>query len=241
MIENHQILVLSSLKFSEDKLIVNALSRSAGRVTLMVNISHSQRASVHFTLFQPLALLDVSWEVTPRTKMFKPKTARPSVQLHSLQSDPVKSTIVMFLAEFLLNATRIESDGGLLFDYISAAIQWLDEAEKDFANFHIVFLLRLSQFLGIQPNLEDDSDEPYFDLQGAEYVSRRPDHTYYISGEDLKALRQLVRMNFGTMHLFQLSGNQRNRILHFILTYYRLHLPNFPELKSLAILQAIFR
>lgn len=239
MIETHSIIVLNTLKFSDDKLIVNALSRDAGRVSMLVRVAHSQRAAVRHTLFQPLAVLEVQWEANPRTTMFKPKSARPQVQFLSLIGDPQKSTIVMFLAEFLGHATRSEFDGGLLFDYIVYALQWLDTADRDYANFHIVFLMRLAHFLGIEPNTS--VPRPYFNLLEGEYSAVLPDHTYYIKGEEAAAIPTLLRMGFGTMHLFRLSGAQRSRILESIVDYYRLHLPGIPELRSLEVLRAVYR
>lgn len=238
MIETHHIIVLNSLKYSEDKLIVNALSHEAGRVTLLVRIAHSQRAAVRHTLFQPLSILEVQWEASPRATMFRPKAARPAVPLYSLQSDPTKTAIVMFLAEFLNHVSRENMEGGLLFDYISYALQWLDVAERGYANFHLVFLLRISRFLGIAPNIEFPA--PYFDLREAEYTHTLPAHEYYIGGKEAEAIPTLLRMDFRTMHLFRLSGRERSRILEAVITYYRIHLPGIPEMKSLTILRDMF-
>ena len=50
----------------------------------------------------------------------------------------------------------------------------------------------------------------------------------------------MMRMDYPTMHLFRLSHLDRDRLLEVAVIYYRLHLPNFPELKSLAVLQQLF-
>lgn len=47
-------------------------------------------------------------------------------------------------------------------------------------------------------------------------------------------------MNYATMHLFRFSGAERSRLLGHINDYYRLHLPGFPELKSLPVLAEVF-
>lgn len=47
-------------------------------------------------------------------------------------------------------------------------------------------------------------------------------------------------MNYPTMHLFRLSRRERQRILQVLNTYYRLHVPQFPELKSLEVLQEFY-
>ena len=60
----------------------------------------------------------------------------------------------MFLAEFLSHALREEGKNEPLFAYLVSSIRWLDACRSDYANFHLVFLIRLSRFLGFYPNLE---------------------------------------------------------------------------------------
>ena len=238
MIETHQIIVLGTTKYSDDRIIVNAISRTAARVTLVVRITNSKRAAVRHTLFQPMAILEVQWETNPRATMLRPKTARPAVPMLSLQTDPMKATVAMFLAEFLGHATRSEFDGGLVYDYIAYALEWLDAAEHGHANFHLVFLMRMMRFLGIEPNL--DAPAHYFDLEAGTYSPVRPAHAYYIEGAEAAVLPTLLRLNFGTMHVMRLTGAERSRILQAIVNYYRLHLPGIPALKSLEVLRSVF-
>ena len=250
MIETHQIIVLNSLKYADDKIIVNALSRSAGRVSLLVRVSHGGRrnSEVRHTLFQPMSMLEVQWESTSRTTIFKPKSARATVPLLSIQSNPIKATIALFLAEFLGYVTRSNFDGGLLFDYIAYALRWLDTADHAYTNFHIVFLLRLARFFGIAPESGHIRDKdlsstplPYFDLQEGEYRATQPIHSYYIYAREAALIPTLMRLNFATMHRFKATGAERSRILSLIITFYRLQLPDIPELKSLEVLQEVFQ
>ena len=47
-------------------------------------------------------------------------------------------------------------------------------------------------------------------------------------------------MNYRSMRLFRMNRAQRNFILDCLLAYYRLHVPEFPELKSVEVLREIF-
>ena len=47
-------------------------------------------------------------------------------------------------------------------------------------------------------------------------------------------------MNFDNMRLFKMNREERNQCLDVIVNYYRLHVPGFPELKSLAVLKTLF-
>ena len=58
--------------------------------------------------------------------------------------------------------------------------------------------------------------------------------------EEASRIRALARMNYDTMYLFRMTRADRNRCLDVICTYYRLHLPDFNELKSLPVLQELF-
>ena len=51
----------------------------------------------------------------------------------------------------------------------------------------------------------------------------------------------MMRMDFPTMHLFRMSHQERNRLLEVSLIYYRLHIPDFPELKSVSVLHELYQ
>ncbi|MEG0646765.1 MAG: DNA repair protein RecO C-terminal domain-containing protein, partial [Bacteroides sp.] len=115
------------------------------------------------------------------------------------------------------------------------------ESDEGFANFHLVFLMRFSRFLGLYPNLDDYHEGDYFDMLNAGFVSTRPQlHSSFIEPDESKRLIALMRMNYETMHLFTMNRAERARCLVILNEYYRLHLPDFPVLKSLSVLQELF-
>lgn len=233
------LIVLRTLRYSDDRLIVEALSRTHGRVSLIVRITHSPRAAVRHTLFTPLAVVEAEWD-TPRTgQLGKPTSARVAQPRLTLHTVPEKTVVVLFLAEVLLHVVHSEQADERMFDYVAAALQWLDTAEKDYANFHLAFLMRLTLFLGIAPDLSEPS-LPYFDLMAGRYAAVRPMHAHVVEGEEAAAPATLSRMDFATLRLFKFTRAQRNRILDMIIDYYRLHLAAMPELKSTEVLRTLF-
>lgn len=229
------------MKYNDEAIIANVLTEAAGCVSFIVRVSRSPRSAVRHTLFRPLALLELEWNHRPGAPgLRRPKTAQTAVPLVSLPYDPHKAAMALFLAEFLHHAVRDEYEPGALFRYVFQSIEWLDACRKGFANFHLVFLLRLSRFLGFAPNLEGMREGDYFDMEASRFVPVRPLHAHCIEPADAARLPLLMRMNFGTMHVFRFSGAERSRLLEYINDYYRLHLPSFPELKSLAVLKELF-
>lgn len=234
-------IVLRTVKYKDTAFIADVYTDVAGRVSFMVPVPRSRKASVKSVLFQPLALVELEADFRTNASIYKIKEAKSWHPFSSLPYDPYKSAIALFLSEFLCRAVRVEADNKALFAYLRHSIVWLDECRAGFANFHLVFLMRLSRFLGLYPNLEDYSEGCYFDLLNACFTSLRPSgHSHYIGPVEAARLITLMRMNYDTMHLFAMSRVERMRCLTLIEQYYRLHLPDFPELKSLDVLKELF-
>ena len=215
-------IVLHTLKYNDTSNIVEMYTELSGRVSFLVPVPRSRKSAVKSVLFQPLSLIEIEADFRPN-------------------ATPYKSSIALFLAEFLYRAVREEAENRPLFAYLVHSITWLDECREGFANFHLVFLMRLSRFLGLYPNLEDYHDGDYFDMLNACFTSLRPQlHSSYITPQEASRLIVLMRMNYDTMHLFGMNRLERARCLTIINEYYRLHLPDFPVLKSLDVLKELF-
>ena len=116
MIIHDEILIFHALRHRDDQLIVEGLARNHGRISFVVRISHAPRAKIRHTIFQPMAVLEVEWEEKPRAKLMKPLSARVSQPWRSLHTSPIKATLTLFLAEFLMLVCRHEQSGELFFD-----------------------------------------------------------------------------------------------------------------------------
>ena len=240
MLTKTSAIVLHALKYGETRLIVDMFTRSHGRLSFIVSLPKSPKGKIKKQFFQPLTLLEIETDVRPRLQLQKLSDVRLLHPFSTIPFESDKLAISLFVAEFLYYALRGEQQNALLFDYVSDSIQWLDGQEGRFANFHLVFLMRLSRFLGFYPNLEDYSAGDYFDLRESVFLSQPPVHRDFLQPQEAEKVQLMMRMDFATMHLFLMSHNERNRLLEVALAYYRLHLPDFPEMKSIGVLQELY-
>ena len=218
MLQKTKGIVLHTLKYNDTSIIVDMYTELSGRASFLVAVPRSRKAAVKSVLFQPLSFIEFEADYRPNATLYRIKEAKS-----------------------FYRAVREEAENRPLFAYLQHSIIWLDECGGGFANFHLVFLMRLSRFLGLYPNLEDYHTGDYFDLLNACFTSIRPQlHSSYINPEEAGRLRQLMRMNYETMHLFGMSRAERARCLTIMNDYYRLHLPDFPALKSLEVLKELF-
>jgi DNA repair protein RecO (recombination protein O) len=165
---------------------------------------------------------------------------RLHISYDSLPYDHVKGTLALFLSEILYHALKHEMENPPLFQYLYNSLQWLDRSENGVANFHLVFLLHLTRFLGFWPNVREYEQGMVFDMRDAVMINSLPAHGQYLSSEESVFLPRLLRMDYSTIHLFRFNRQQRARILDALVDYYRMHIPEIPELKSLDVLRTVF-
>ena len=240
MLTKTQAIVLHSLKYGETRLIVDMFTRSMGRQSFIVSIPKSTKAKIKKQLFQPLSILEIEFDSRPKVQLQKLADVRLASPFSSIPFHAHKLSISLFLAEFLYYALRGEQENELLFDYVANSLLWLDGQQDRFSNFHLVFLMRLSRFLGFYPNLDHYQSGDYFDLRESMFQSAPPVHRDFLFPEEADKVQLMMRMDFPTMHLYRMSHDDRNRLLEVTLKYYRLHLPDFPELKSVSVLQELY-
>ena len=240
MLVKTEAIVLHSFKYGESRLIVDMFTREVGRLSFIVPLPKTPKSRLKKQYFQPMTLLEVECDVRQRVQLQKLKDVRLLSAYTSVPFSPEKLALSLFTAEFLYHALRSEQRNEPLFAYVCDAMRWLDAVETGFANFHLTFLMRLSRFLGFYPNLDDYVDGCVFDLRAATFSLQVPTHRDFLQSDDAQRIHTLMRMDFPTMRLYRLSRHDRNRIVDVLLYYYRLHIPQFPELKSLSVLQELW-
>ena len=234
-------IVLRTVKYGDSSLIIDLFTKSHGRQSFMASVARSKRTTRNVSLWQPLSMVAFTADIRPSMgRLPKPADAHTYYNYVEMPFSPIKSTLALFLAEFLCAALREEKENAPLYRYLESSLQWLDIVENPvaMANFHIIFLIHLSRFIGIYPNL--DTPDRYFDLVAGCYCDRQPLHAHFLRQEEARLLPTLFRINYSTTHIFRFSRQARQRILHVLNEYYRLHVPKFPELKSLEVLRDLY-
>ena len=155
----------------------------------------------------------------------------------TLHTDIVKSSLVMFLSEMLKNSILEQEVNQRLYEFLEASFQWLDHHE-DIGNFHTLFLLKLTAYLGFYPDTSG-AELPYFNLSEGTFETE--DISIYCeTGPRVEVLKQFFGINFDAICSVKLSKNQRRDVLDLMLEYYQLHLHGYKKPKSLAVLQQLF-
>ncbi|MBT8244608.1 MAG: DNA repair protein RecO [Winogradskyella sp.] len=240
MIIKSNLIVLSKIKYKDYDLIVRAYTKHRGSVSYLIKggFKSSKTNRAKSVYFQPLMQLSVEENYKSNQSLQYLKDIKTNYLYKTLYTNVYKSAVVMFLSELLTNVLKEEEQNEDLFHFIETAFQYLD-SEEQFANFHIIFLLRLSRYLGFQPN-ESKADSHFFNLRTGSFETTSKGH-YSVSGKNLTLLKQLLGTNFDEVYLVKMSAKERHDVLSMLLLYFELHLEGFKKPKSLTILSEVFR
>lgn len=233
-------IVLCNVKYNDKYSLVHIYTQQAGRVVYMISRPKGKGGKLSMNIFSPLNILDIEAEHLPTRDIQRIREARNLLPYQSIPSDFNKTSLLFFLSEFLSKVLKDANDCHLIYEFISESMKILEMTERSTANFHIVFMLQLIHFLGFYPNLENYAEGDYFDLLAGEFSPTTPFHRHFISRNDSQALSRLARITYTNMHHFAFNRNERKTIILHILEYYKLHVQNFADLKSLDILHELF-
>lgn len=227
-------IVLQSIKYGDSSLVVKMLTEEEGMQSFMVKGVFGKKSKMKAALFQNMTLLDIVADTSTNSLGFI-KEISLSHYYKTLSTDIKKSTIIIFVSELLSKSISESESDTELFNFIHNSMLWLDDATSDYANFPIIFALKLSRYLGFYPNIDTYSEESSFDLLDGNFKTYHND-IYQIDSELSKCFYELCRSNNNNLTI---NNTTRRSLLEAIVTYYKLHADNVRDIKSYEILRTL--
>ncbi len=242
MYETLKCVVLRTIKYDDRRSIVTAWSESRGRVSLLVPAGASREARRRRALMMPLGLFEGEADIKPGRDLLSIRDLRPLRVLPDICCNPAKAVVAMFLSEALDRILREAAPDPLLSAYIFDAVELLDKLTKPVgvANFPLVFLYKLGEFLGIEPDCGSWRPGYVFDLPGGVFRQTAPTNGRWIEPADAEFVRLLDRLSFAASERLGIPRTQRRNALDMILEYYTMHHAPLSGLKSLPVVREIF-
>jgi DNA repair protein RecO (recombination protein O) len=240
MIEKTRGIILSQIKYTDSGIVARLYTRSFGRQSFLIRGMRNKKAGKHSILFQPLCILDLEMNYKASRELQTLKEFSVSFTPYDIYSDIKKSSVAIFLGEFLTAVLKEESPHEEMFDYIEESIVYFNKCRDGFANFHLAFLAGLSSFLGFEPGQRINNEDSYFDMLNGIFVPIPPVHGNYASEKNSNILAEIFMASYDTISKIPLTGHIRDEVLETLVRFYSLHLPGLRKIKSIEILKEVF-
>ncbi|TXD51836.1 MULTISPECIES: DNA repair protein RecO [unclassified Polaribacter] len=231
-------IVLSSLKYGDTSLIVKCYTEEEGVKTYLIRgVLKPKKKGIKAAYFQPLTQLKIIANHNSKNTLNAIKEVQVHQPYRTIHSDIIKQSVVFFLSEILASAIQEEEQNKTLYSYLETAFVWLDTHDK-ISNFHLLFLLNLSRFLGFYPDMSEKDKIGFNLLEGVFSDSTQDKNVIYRN--DFYQFKKLLGINFDSLENVSYSKAERQLVLQMIIEYFKLHLDNFRKPKSLQVLEIVF-
>jgi len=239
MLIRTRAIILHALKYTESSVIVHTYTEEHGRMAYMVNGARSKKSVLRSGLLQPLSIVELETEFNHKKDIQRIKESSIGYAFTSIPYDPSKNALSLFIAELLYRAFKEPHADKSVYLFLSQSICILDIAENGIGNFHLVFMMQLSRFLGFEPHAETISEHAYFDLQNGIFTAQQG-FSQYLDQSDSRLFAALIPINYENMGQIRFTKEEKARLLSGLLAYYKLHVSNFTHIKSLDVMSQLF-
>jgi DNA repair protein RecO (recombination protein O) len=240
MITKTRGIVFRAIKYGETSLITDIYTEQHGLQKYIINGVRSARSRTKASLLQVMSLLDLVVYHRADKQLNRIKEVKSAYVFQSIPFDIRKGAVGLFMAEIARKTIREEESNPRLFHFLFESFCLLDSISTSIANYHLCFLLQLSQYLGFAPGGVFCTDTPIFDLREGIFVAGSPASHAFVEGACSAALYALLQSSLQGAHAVQISAENRRLLLRHLIDFYRLHIENLPTINSHEILQEVF-
>jgi DNA repair protein RecO (recombination protein O) len=239
MFTSSEAIVLQLIPHKEYSAVVKLFTRQNGLASCWINSIHSKSSGIRTGILQPLTVVNVILDQRKHQNLPVIKELQLSVPMSSIPSTIEKSAIAIFIAELLSRCFKENQTEHSMYDFIQHAILILENTTEKCANFHILFMLRLAELLGIFPKGAYSSSTPFLSLEDGVYCGNPPMHKPFIFPAECEWLSKLSFLHITEFAIFKIPAASRVKILHGLIEYFEIH-AGTGQLKSHLILEEIF-
>jgi DNA repair protein RecO (recombination protein O) len=180
---------LSYLKQGESSIIAKIFTEEKGLQSFIVKGVRARKAKKKLGLFQPLQLISINATHLPKNNL---QYISEIALEHTKVPDGIdmkRHFLSIFVAEVISKVLLETETDKALFKFIWELKIDLNGLEKINPNFPLIFLIRLSKYLGFLPSKEQINGE-YFNIELGQFTNNQQQKKCYVEKDNSSYLRK---------------------------------------------------
>ena len=228
-----QGILIHKASYSETSLLVTILCKKLGLVTFLFQGGKKKHGNVLFTF----ALIEFTYYKRNDSSLGKISELNLTNVSKSIPFDPVKSSIVFFMAELVQQVIHSGNAENQLYHLLKEEIEWLDVSDE-LTNYPLWFLAIFCRECGLAPSC-DVKEPTVLDLLGGKLSTIRPNHVQYLEGNWIHWFENMLQED--KIAFLSLSIPKQDRLLCFDtwMKYYAVHIQGMRPFKSIEIIREV--
>lgn len=239
MLQRTAAIVLRTVKYGETSVVATLFTEKFGLQSYLVNgVRAAKSKSNKAPMFQPGAQLWLEAYHQPLKNLQRIKECEWKEVYRHIFSDVIKNSVTLFITEMLQRCLKQPEENEPLFAFSSDALLHLDSASTAAtANYPLFFSLNLLHFFGFGLS---SATTDISEVQNENFQKGNTTQLLSIDEKNSVLVNELLSVRMPEeLAEFRISSATRNHLLDKILEYYRLHIPEFGNLRTLPVLRQI--
>ena len=224
-------IALLNHKYGEGAVIAKVFTEEYGLKLFSVKRNKSKKSKNKILLLDKMNLLTINAKNNSKKEI----QYLSEINLaYAYQNTSLKNKLIrLFIAEVLSKAL-IDSERNInLFQFIWNTNTQIDNLENVNNNFCIIFLIQLSDFLGISPSTEN-IDLPYFNLNSGNFTNIKNKDEEIIKGDVINYFKRLI-----IKENVIIPYHRRQELIKILFRYYSIHHINLSNIKSYEVIESL--
>ena len=240
MLHKTRGIVFHVTDYSESSVVAKIYTELFGLQSYLVNSVRKKKSKVKSAAMQPLALVDLVVYHKEHGGLQRLADAKNNPVLKSIPFDIRKTSIVLFMNEVLFKSVKEEEANQSLFEFVFHSIELLDMQNHVHSDFHLVFLVQLTKYLGFYPRENYDASKPVFNLQEGVFQEEVPIHPFYTEQPLSEYFYLLLKSSLHSQDDLKIPVQYKRQLIEKLLEYYQLHVSGFANIKSHKVLEEVW-
>jgi len=233
-------IIIRTVKYGDNGLVVTLLSRTQGLISLFVRSVGGKKSKFKPAILQRMNIVDyvISGRVSENRTSYLKEISMAHIY-KEIPFDIKKSSIVFYMCDLLAGCINGNESDSNLYDFVEQTLLWLDLVDSGYANLPVYFTLELSRQLGFYPNTKSYTPESFFDMEDGEFKPQKPSHTLHFDQPTSTTLHRLCHTPLAEIGNLGLTNTQRRNLLDGLLDYYAVHMSGMRKPESHEVLREI--
>ncbi|MBD5346812.1 MAG: hypothetical protein HDR92_06740 [Bacteroides sp.] len=236
-----KLILLRTTRYNDRNDIALGLTREIGAVSFLVSARSGRSASRQRAMLMPMSVVEGELNLPGGRSIGTFGDLSILIPLQGVYANPLKSSIAMFMADFMAAVVREGSADTALWDFTAASLEALNGlSSARVANFPLVFVMTMAEMLGIAPDSATYCRGRILDLRDGIYRTMFPIHPDIANAAESRMIALIGRMDYSNMHRLKLNRDTRNLILDGMLRFITMHHTKVDSLRTLPVLRTLF-
>ena len=218
-------------KYGEGSVIAKIFTEDLGLKSYNLKRSSNKKSKNKLSLLESQSLIHISGKNKNRQQI---QYLDEITLAYAFQNNTFKKKLIRTFVSEVLSKTLVDSEKNKdLFEFIWNMNISVDEMEKIDNKFCLEFLLKLSDFLGIYPSIENINYD-FFNINNGVFTQNEIKGDYNLSGLNLEYFKKIIKKEKITI-----PSKNRKELIENMFNYFTCHHYNLSNIKSYNVIRAL--